>query len=1339
MTISSNISDPRQRTTPLVARVGSTFPLTRRAAAAALLFALGALPALAGGFYELDFIPPGPIYFAEDDSLVHFQVQVIGGCAPYVISWEVEIEHITTDASDIGVPIPTTLVFSDTNPVLAIDIPINDDTLIEDEEAFVVALNPLSVEMNCAIPPILPSEGSYKVEIKIDDDESFGSDHLVVEDAQADEGSGVIHFDVHRINANLAQSASATFQLIPISADAGVDYFVPPGNVINFPPGGPTTQSVAVNLADDGVAEGPENFALKLTSSTGTAIGDDLGIGTIVDDDTPSRLRIDDLTTEEGDEDRIVPVTVRLISSISLDDPVTVDYVVEPGTATPGEDFQLTSGTLTFEAEDQIQLIPLQVLGDTLPENDETLQIRLLNPDNAELFNAVATVTLLNDDESDGPIVSVSDAEVPEGDSGSTPVTLTIALDEPQDAPFAVAYTTEDGTAIAGLDYEAATGVVEFPTGETTATVRLNVLGDVEDEADEMFRLRLRDVIDGTPVVQTASRRFETRAATGRESPSVREPRAEKLIGDTEAVITIVDDDGPSGGEPPDVGVLDTQVIEGDEGTSIADFRVRLSEPVTFPVGVLFETFDGTATAADEDYTPRSGQVIFEPGDSEVLVPVPVAGDTRIEGDERFGLRLTAADGANIVRSEAVCLIRDDDEDDGGGGPGPGGGSVVRLLPTRPVTEGAGPAIIRLERRGSAAGPVQAFVVARGGTASLGEDLPEVQRVAEWRSGQVGTVEVQIPILDDSRQEDTEFFLVGISEARNARIGTPAQARQVIVDDDTPMNLVAISDLEQTVRVGTELTLEARVERDDGEPVPGAQVRWQNQRKAQIVGDEVTFSGDDGVVRQTVRFARTPGVARVGALLVGAQSGLDFRFRVEGDLGSTIGGGDEEDGDVADAFDTGCADEDEGDEFGEACDYLYGIESDAERRSALEGLAPRQALSHQRQALRAPRNQVRNVSARLTALRGGMARSAFNQLALSIQGQGLSLSPLQDAIAGNDPALDVEAHIADRVDLALRRAAGIVTEEGFQAMRAPQGGAASGDDGDFDYGGESPWGLFFNGRISLGDAPRLGERPDFEFQTEGLTLGVDRRVGSRWVLGAALGYNQSETEVGGDLGRLDLSGLSVSFYTTYYTENWYVDGVVTYGENEYDVERVIELPVPFRNVTRLTAVGSPDATQTAANLAFGYDFRLGEATVLSGFVRANWTRAEIDSYTEIGALLFDLQYESQTLDSLLGEIGVELTRPFSYEWGVLQPLVRIAMLHELDDDLDVVRARFARGRSPRTFRLEGSATDRDFFNVAVGATATLRRGWATYFQYDTDLERDDLDLYTFSGGFRFQF
>ena len=75
-----------------------------------------------------------------------------------------------------------------------------------------------------------------------------------------------------------------------------------------------------------------------------------------------------------------------------------------------------------------------------------------------------------------GPGISVADAEVREAEGAvlSFPVTL----DAAQASAVSVRYATSDGTAVAGADYEAASGALRFEAGETAKTVAVPVLND---------------------------------------------------------------------------------------------------------------------------------------------------------------------------------------------------------------------------------------------------------------------------------------------------------------------------------------------------------------------------------------------------------------------------------------------------------------------------------------------------------------------------------------------------------------------------------------------------------------------------------------------------------------------------------------------------------------------------------------------------------------------------------------------------------------------------------------------------------------------------------------------
>ena len=57
--------------------------------------------------------------------------------------------------------------------------------------------------------------------------------------------------------------------------------------------------------------------------------------------------------------------------------PVTVGFEVVGGTATAGEDYRLTSGTLVFEPGREVRSIPIELLDDRVREGRETIKIRL--------------------------------------------------------------------------------------------------------------------------------------------------------------------------------------------------------------------------------------------------------------------------------------------------------------------------------------------------------------------------------------------------------------------------------------------------------------------------------------------------------------------------------------------------------------------------------------------------------------------------------------------------------------------------------------------------------------------------------------------------------------------------------------------------------------------------------------------------------------------------------------------------------------------------------------------------------------------------------------------------
>jgi hypothetical protein len=89
------------------------------------------------------------------------------------------------------------------------------------------------------------------------------------------------------------------------------------------------------------------------------------------------------------------------------------------------------------------------------------------------------------------PVVAIDSVQVNEGNSGTTTLTFTLTLDAAPLIDATVAFNTADDTATAGSDYTASSGVVTFAVGETTKTVSIDVLTDLNVEPDETFFTQL--------------------------------------------------------------------------------------------------------------------------------------------------------------------------------------------------------------------------------------------------------------------------------------------------------------------------------------------------------------------------------------------------------------------------------------------------------------------------------------------------------------------------------------------------------------------------------------------------------------------------------------------------------------------------------------------------------------------------------------------------------------------------------------------------------------------------------------------------------------------------------
>jgi Ca2+-binding RTX toxin-like protein len=78
-----------------------------------------------------------------------------------------------------------------------------------------------------------------------------------------------------------------------------------------------------------------------------------------------------------------------------------------------------------------------------------------------------------------------------EGDTGTTQGTITVTLAQASPQTIRVSFRTENGTALAGSDYQAKSGLLTFAPGVVSQTISIGVIGDTLLEGSEDFRVIL--------------------------------------------------------------------------------------------------------------------------------------------------------------------------------------------------------------------------------------------------------------------------------------------------------------------------------------------------------------------------------------------------------------------------------------------------------------------------------------------------------------------------------------------------------------------------------------------------------------------------------------------------------------------------------------------------------------------------------------------------------------------------------------------------------------------------------------------------------------------------------
>lgn len=276
-----------------------------------------------------------------------------------------------------------------------------------------------------------------------------------------------------------------------LTATSGQDY-TGVTSTLSFGPT-ETFKLVPIAVLNDSLKEANETFRVTLGNPLGATLGNEKTATVTILDNDPG-FQFESASYSQAEDAGVAMINV-LRGSDPTDSTVTVDLTSTDLTAADGVDYVATNGTLNFSPGEKVKTVTVAILNDGLKEGTKSFRLTLSNPTGGAVLGSRSSTTVSIQDNDPGVGFEASASSVWEK-AGE----ITLCVVRGNDSvlgPFTVDYATTDGTAVAGQDYAALSGTLQFEENQTVKSITVPILPDTLAECNETFRVTLSNPSNG--------------------------------------------------------------------------------------------------------------------------------------------------------------------------------------------------------------------------------------------------------------------------------------------------------------------------------------------------------------------------------------------------------------------------------------------------------------------------------------------------------------------------------------------------------------------------------------------------------------------------------------------------------------------------------------------------------------------------------------------------------------------------------------------------------------------------------------------------------------------------
>ena len=261
--------------------------------------------------------------------------------------------------------------------------------------------------------------------------------------------------------------------------------------------------------------------------------------------------------------------------------------------------------------------------------------------------------------------------------------------------------------------------------------------------------------------------------------------------------------------------------------------------------------------------------------------------------------------------------------------------------------------------------------------------------------------------------------------------------------------------------------------------------------------------------------------------------------------------------------------------------------------------------------------------------------------------------------------------------------------------------------------------VWTGGAVNFGSRGATGEASGFDFDTGGVSAGVDKRISSDFAAGVGFGYGHDNTDIGQNGTHSTSDSYSLAAYASFNpSPSTFIDGLAGYQWLSFDSRR-------FVTADNSMVSGNRDGSQWFASLSGGYEYH-SNALLISPYGRLDLANASLNGFTEHGDSIYALNYMGQTVKTTTTSIGVHADYVFKEDFGTVAPQVRLEYEHDFQGSSNATMS-YADLIAGPIYTAPIDPLAHNHYLIGIGANWQFNNNMIIRLEYDNQLDTGDQD------------